>query len=103
MASKKLLPVGFYDLIFEEAEKSYVSSSLAVNYLIKSGYRLIKPTLIEFDNDYQSDKQSEVLVTTDGISGRKIAIRSDITLQVRRIFATRLKKQKLPSSGSLNK
>lgn len=96
MTKKNLLPVGFYDLIFEEAEKSYVTSSLAANYLIESGYRLIKPTLIEFDNDYQSNKESEFFVTTDGISGRKIAIRCDITLQVRRIFATRLKSQKLP-------
>ncbi len=91
-----LLPVGFYDLIFDEAEKSFIDANNAISYLLKEKYRLIKPPLIEFDNSYQAANDNDYLVTTDGVSGRKIALRSDITLQIKRILATRLKQQKLP-------
>lgn len=96
MKNKNLLPVGFYDLIFDEAEKGYRDSSLAINHLLNLEYRLIKPTLIEFDESYQAIKDSEYFVTTDALSDCKIALRSDITMQIRRILATRLKGYQMP-------
>lgn len=96
MSNKNLLPVGFYDLIFEEAEKSYRDSNLAITHLINSGYRLIKPPLIEFDESYYASKESDYFVTIDSVSDCKIALRSDITMQIRRILATRLKNSQMP-------
>ena len=94
--NKNMLPAGFYDLIFDEAKKSYEDSNAAISLLISEKYFLIKPPLIEFDSDYQTASESDYFVTTDGVSGKKIALRSDITLQIRRILATRLKNQELP-------
>jgi ATP phosphoribosyltransferase regulatory subunit len=94
MQKKQLLPVGFYDLLFEEAEKSYKNIDLALNNFLQKGYRLIKTPLVEFE-DSKAHKENS-FYATDVISGNNIVFRNDITLQISRLLNTRLVDEKLP-------
>jgi len=96
MDNKNLLPVGFYDLIFDEAQKHYQISHNIISYLFKQNYQLIKPSLFEFSSSLKANDKENSFTTLDSISGKNISIRSDITLQIRRIVATRLKNQEFP-------
>ena len=96
MENKNILPTGFYDLIFDEAYQVYQISHNVINYLLKQDYQLIKPSLFEFSSSLKNDYEENSFTTIDSISGKKISIRSDITLQIRRIVATRLKSYEFP-------
>lgn len=52
MNSKKLLPVGFYDLIFEEAYQNHNNINLALDNFFNSGFKLIKTPLVEFEESF---------------------------------------------------
>lgn len=95
-STKKLLPVGFYDLLFEEAEKNHENINAAIEAFLKAGYRLIKTPLVEFaDDSCGSDLQNSFQVT-DIISGKNLVFRRDITPQISRLLGSRLKDVKLP-------
>jgi ATP phosphoribosyltransferase regulatory subunit len=96
MTQKKLLPVGFYDLLFDEAEKSHENINLALALFLKAGYRLIKTPLVEFEDNFLRLEAKNSFRTTDVISGQNLIFRNDITLQISRLLTTRLKQQKLP-------
>ena len=51
--TKQLLPVGFYDLLFDEAETNYNNVNKALNIFLTSGYRLIKTPLVEFEGNFK--------------------------------------------------
>jgi len=95
-SSSQLLPVGFYDLLFDEAEKSHENINTALATFLKAGYRLIKTPLVEFEDSFASDKIQNSFRATDVISGRNLIFRNDITLQISRLMDTRLKQEKLP-------
>ncbi len=90
--TKKLLPVGFYDLLFGEAEKNHQNINAALSIFMQSGYGLIKTPLVEFENE--NDKNAFRVV--DIISGKNLVFRSDITLQIARLLNTRLREVQLP-------
>ena len=92
---KKLLPVGFYDLLFDEAEKNHQNSNNALQIFFSKGYRLIKTPLVEFEGN-ASCQSKNAFRATDVISGDNIIFRNDITLQIERLLQTRLKNEKLP-------
>lgn len=99
MSQRNLLPVGFYDLIFEEAEKNHQNINRALDTFFKAKYRLIKPTLVQFnlesiDNLSKNIKNS--FFTIDVISGNNLVFRNDITPQIARLLSTRLQDEKLP-------
>lgn len=94
--TKQLLPVGFYDLIFDEAEKNHQNINLAIANFLACGYRLIKAPLVEFENNFLSGKINNALRSVDIISGENIVFRNDITLQISRLLETRLKNHKMP-------
>ena len=96
MNSKKLLPVGFYDLIFEEAYQNHNNINLALDNFFNSGFKLIKTPLVEFEESFSSDKISNYFCTPDLISGKNIIFRNDITLQISRLVASRLAQHKMP-------
>ena len=96
LTSKQLLPVGFYDLLFDEAEKSHENINLALASFFKAGYRLIKTPLVEFEDNFSRDEVCNSFRATDVISGRNLIFRNDITLQISRLLATRLKQENLP-------
>lgn len=90
---KKLLPSGFYDLVFEEALENHNNSNRALGVFLNKGYGLVKTPLIEFEDSLLAHNS---LRSVDVISGDNIVLRSDITLQISRILSTRLKDQPLP-------
>ena len=71
--NKKLMPIGFYDLIFAEAENNHRQVNDIIDYFMGQGYRLIKPSLVEFANQYLQDnknsKSENLLYFTDLFSG----------------------------------
>jgi len=93
---KQLLPVGFYDLLFDEAEKSHKNINLAIELFLKAGYRLIKTPLAEFEDNFTQTETKNSFRATDVISGRNLIFRNDITPQISRLLATRLKAENLP-------
>lgn len=90
--TKKLLPVGFYDLLFDEAEKNFKNVNNAINTFLKSGYRLIKTPLVEFEGGFEDN----YFQTVDVISGKNLAFRNDITPQISRLMNSRLSGEELP-------
>lgn len=95
--SKQLLPVGFYDLLFDEAEKNHENINVALAAFRAGGYRLIKTPLVEFEDSFaQEDTLKNTFRATDVISGKNIVFRNDITPQISRLMATRLKKENFP-------
>lgn len=95
-SSVNLLPVGFYDLLFDEAEKTHRKINLALDTFLEAGYRLIKTPLVEFADNFLHQEIVDSFLVTDPISGKNLVLRNDITLQISRLLGTRLQNQKLP-------
>ncbi|MDX2083542.1 MAG: ATP phosphoribosyltransferase regulatory subunit [Rickettsiales bacterium] len=93
---KQLLPVGFYDLLFEEAEKNHENINSALAMFLKASYRLIKTPLVEFEDNFHSAEIANSFRSVDVISGKDLIFRNDITPQISRLLASRLKNEKLP-------
>lgn len=93
---KQLLPVGFYDLLFDEAQKAHENINLALAAFHKAKYRLIKTPLVEFEDNFLPCETKNSFGATDVISGKKLIFRNDITLQISRLLSTRLSAEKLP-------
>ncbi len=98
--NKKLMPIGFYDLIFAEAENNHRQVNDILEYFMGQGYRLIKPSLVEFANQYLQDnknsKSENLLYFTDLFSGENMVFRNDITSQIARILNSSLANYNLP-------
>ena len=95
-SSTNLLPVGFYDLLFDEAEKTHRKINLTLDTFLEAGYRLIKTPLVEFADNFSHQEIADSFLVTDPISGKNLVLRNDITLQISRLLGTRLQNQKLP-------
>ena len=96
MKKQSLLPVGFYDLLFYEAEKNHENINTALGAFLKAGYRLIKTPLVEFENSFSVGETKNSFRTTDVISGQNLIFRNDITPQISRLLNTRLQQENLP-------
>lgn len=94
--SSNLLPIGFYDILFDEAEKSHRKINIVIEAFLAGGYRLIKTPLVEFVDNFSHQEIANSFATIDPISGKNLILRNDITLQISRLINTRLKNQKLP-------
>lgn len=92
---KNLLPVGFYDLLFDEAEKNHENINIAVSAFLKAKYRLVKTPLVEFEESFLQNSNN-FFRSVDIISGKNLVFRNDITPQIARLLASRLKDEKLP-------
>jgi ATP phosphoribosyltransferase regulatory subunit len=93
---KKLLPVGFYDLLFEEAKKNHQNINLVLEYFFSCGYNLIKTPLVEFEDSFSTIEIRNYFRTNDIISGKNLIFRNDITPQIARLISSRLNSEKLP-------
>lgn len=98
MQKKYLLPVGFYDLLGDEARVNQETIDKLLKEFYAAKYQLIKTPLIEFEDSFavscQLDNQS--FKVTDSLSGKTMVFRSDITPQIARLMATKLKDVKMP-------
>ncbi|MGH7013058.1 MAG: ATP phosphoribosyltransferase regulatory subunit [Stellaceae bacterium] len=97
---KALLPEGLRDLLPPDAgiEAEVVSRLMAA--LASHGYERVKPPLAEFEDNLLSGAGAAMAKDTfrvmDPVSRRMIGVRADMTPQVARIAATRLKKAARP-------
>jgi ATP phosphoribosyltransferase regulatory subunit len=93
---KYLLPIGFYDLLGDEAKINQQTIDILLQTFYDKKYQLVKTPLVEFEeslrakeSDWQKiDEQS--FKTIDSFSGKTLVIRSDITPQIARLMATKL-------------
>lgn len=92
----ELLPVGFYDLIFDEAEKNHQNINFTLDMFLARGYRLIKAPLVEFERNFSRQDLQNSFFVSDIISGNNLVFRNDITLQIARMLKTRLEYQERP-------
>src|SRR5277367_4342620 len=90
-----LLPTGMHDLLPPEAEVEAQVVSRLMATLAAHGYQRVKPPLVEFEETLLSGAgaamASDTFRTMDPTSQRMIGVRADMTPQVARIAATRLK------------
>ncbi len=96
MIKKPLLPVGFYDLLFDEAEESHKNVNLVLGEFLQKSYRLVKTPLVEFEDSFSSAQIANSFRASDVISGKNLVFRNDITLQISRLLSSRLLQEKLP-------
>lgn len=92
-----LLPEGIEDLLPDEAERVELLRRDLLTLYHSWGYELVIPPLIEFLDSLlvgaANDLEHHTFKLVDQLSGRLIGVRADITPQVARIDAHRLKRQ----------
>ena len=96
-----LLPSGFYDLLFDEAKDSHQKINIILEGFFQRNFQLIKTPLLEFEDSFffpknYSNNSQNYFRTIDNISAKTLVLRNDITLQINRLLATRLKNFELP-------
>ncbi len=94
---KYLLPVGFYDLLGDEARVNQETIDVLLGSFYTGNYQLIKTPLVEFEEslaDRRIDDQYFKMV--DNFSGKTLVLRSDITPQIARLLATKLQNITMP-------
>jgi ATP phosphoribosyltransferase regulatory subunit len=90
-----LLPLGLRDLLPPDAAAEALVVGRMMAVLESHGYQRVKPPLVEFEDSLLSGPgaamASETFRLMDPVSQRMIGIRADMTPQVARIAATRLR------------
>src|SRR5260221_159110 len=90
-----LLPLGLRDLLPPDAASEALVVGRMMAVLESHGYQRVKPPLVEFEESLLSGPgaamASETFRLMDPVSQRMIGIRADMTPQVARIAATRLR------------
>ncbi|MEE9433652.1 MAG: ATP phosphoribosyltransferase regulatory subunit [Sphingorhabdus sp.] len=89
-----LLPVGFRDRLPPHASRQAALRRAMLDVLAGYGYARVAPPLVEFEstltNQMSDGGRGGLLRVTDPASGRMLALRSDITMQVGRLASSRL-------------
>jgi ATP phosphoribosyltransferase regulatory subunit len=90
-----LLPAGMHDLLPPEAEIEAQLVAQLMTTLAAHGYERVKPPLVEFEETLFSGAGAAMATATfrmmDPASHRMIGVRADMTPQIARIAATRLR------------
>jgi ATP phosphoribosyltransferase regulatory subunit len=90
-----LLPTGMHDLLPPEAEIEAQVVARLMATLAAHGYERVKPPLVEFEETLFSGAGAAMATATfrmmDPASHRMIGVRADMTPQIARIAATRLR------------
>jgi ATP phosphoribosyltransferase regulatory subunit len=93
--SAGLLPAGLRDVLPPRAEAEAQASETLLAAFAAQGYARVKPPLIEFEETLLAgsgaDLAGQMFRVMDPVSQRMMGLRTDITLQVARIAATRMK------------
>ena len=94
-AVNALLPAGLRDVLPPRAEWEAQASESLIAAFTRQGYARVKPPLIEFEETLLAgsgqDLAGQMFRVMDPVSQRMMGLRTDITLQVARIAASRLK------------
>lgn len=90
-----LLPAGLRDVLAPRAEWEAQASEKLLASFARHGYVRVKPPLIEFEETLLAgsgaDLAGQMFRVMDPVSQRMMGLRNDVTLQVARIAATRLR------------
>ncbi len=99
-AEKALLPAGLRDILPPDAAFEAAVVERVMACFAAQGYERVKPPLIEFEEGLLSGPGAALASDTfrlmDPVSQRMMGLRADMTLQVARIAATRLRNQPRP-------
>jgi ATP phosphoribosyltransferase regulatory subunit len=100
LITRALLPAGLRDALAPEAEQEAEIVWRILETFAGYGYRRVKPPLVEFEESLLASSQAALAPQTfrlmDPDSRRMMALRADMTPQVARIAATRLKGEGRP-------
>jgi ATP phosphoribosyltransferase regulatory subunit len=100
LITRALLPAGLRDALAPEAEQEAEIVWRILETFAGYGYRRVKPPLVEFEESLLAGSQAALAPQTfrlmDPDSRRMMALRADMTPQVARIAATRLKGEGRP-------
>lgn len=95
-----LLPAGLRDVLPPRAEWEAQASERLIASFAAHGYARVKPPLIEFEETLLAgsgqDLAGQMFRVMDPVSQRMMGLRTDITLQVARIAASRMKDSARP-------
>lgn len=98
--SKYLLPVGFRDLLQQEAEAEFYCVTEIVKTFQSWGYGLVSTPLVEFEDSLFDGAgnalEGKTLKLFDPASQKVMGVRADITTQVARLFSSRFVGAKTP-------
>jgi ATP phosphoribosyltransferase regulatory subunit len=100
LARRALLPAGLRDVLPPEADQEAAAVQRLLAVFAASGYSSVKPPLVEFEDSLLAGSGAAMGPRTfrvmDPISQRMLALRADMTLQMARIAATRLRRLPRP-------
>src|SRR5258708_607948 len=100
LARRALLPAGLRDVLPPEADQEAAAVHPLLAVFAASGYASVKPPLVEFEDSLLAGSGAAMGPRTfrvmDPISQRMLALRADMTLQMARIAATRLRRLPRP-------
>ncbi|RMF13896.1 MAG: ATP phosphoribosyltransferase regulatory subunit [Alphaproteobacteria bacterium] len=92
--AKGLLPTGLSDTLWPAAAREAAASERLLGHFARSGYARVHPPLLEFEEGLAAfadgGKLPDMFRLLDPESRQVMALRSDITLQIARLAATRL-------------
>lgn len=98
--SAALLPSGFADLLPGAAEAEARGIATVMETFARHGYQRVRPPMVEFETSLLSGAgaalESQTFRLMDPISHRMVALRPDMTTQIARIAATRLRSEPRP-------
>ncbi|MEM6492485.1 MAG: ATP phosphoribosyltransferase regulatory subunit, partial [Pseudomonadota bacterium] len=98
--AEALLPAGFADLLPAAAEHEAQLTAQLLNAMRLRGYRRVTPPLVEFERSLTGgageSKAAAAFRLMDPVSQSMMALRPDMTPQVARIAATRLRNAPRP-------
>lgn len=93
-SERALLPEGFHDDLPPEAEGEASVISLLIGRFQANGYERVAPPLVEFEDSLLAGsgttQSRQMFRLMDPLSQRMMGVRTDMTIQVARIAATRL-------------
>lgn len=100
LSERALLPAGFQDALPPLAEFEVEVTAKLMSGFGARGYERVSPPLMEFEPSMRSvslgSKAERMFRVLDPVSNAMMVLRSDITLQVARLAATRLAKAPRP-------
>jgi len=94
---KYILPIGFYDLLGDEARVNQEMIDVLLGEFSGKKYQLVKTPLVEFEDSLVDEgKADNCFRMVDNFSGKTLVVRNDITPQIARLIATKLKDVAMP-------
>ncbi len=96
MSKNKMLPSGFYDLIFDEAKKDFFIKNDLMHNLLNDGFEIVNTPSLEFRENFDDGDLQNSFFTVDVKSGKDLVLRNDITPQISRLLRSRLSHVEFP-------